>query len=255
MRRAIPACALVLWWWGVLPTAATAQEDRVRLQAAWDALASPDEGRASRALLTLAANPGPAVAFLGEHLPPVRDDAERIGALLDDLGSDQRARWTAAADALAYLGPYARPHVERALAAGPPAALAHRLRELLERLPQPERDRDPGRGPGRGFGPFPGGGAGSVSVQNINGQVRITVDGQTIDLDRLRGRARGAGAPARDAGRPDPWLRATRAVALLRHLGSPDARAILARLADGEPDAAPTREAKLALKELADAAP
>ena len=46
--------------------------------------------------------------------------------------------------------------------------------------------------------------------------------------------------------------RATRAVALLRHVATPEARAILTALAAGEPDAVPTREAMLALKELAD---
>jgi hypothetical protein len=246
MRRALSACALLASL--IAPAPAPAQpEDRARLQAAWDALASPDEGRASRALLTLAANPGPAVAFLQGHLPPVKDDPDRIRALIDDLGADGRARWLAAADELAYLGPYARPHVERALAAGPPPALANRLRELLARLPRPARPAGP-RGGGAGFG------GNSVSVQNVNGQVRIVIDGEEIDVDALRG-GPGAAAGRAAADRPEPWLRATRAIALLRHVATPEARALLEALAAGEPDAAPTREAKLALKELADAAP
>jgi hypothetical protein len=83
-------------------------------------------------------------------------------------------------------------------------------------------------------------------VQNINGQVRIMIDGQLVDLS-------GAGKVVHPP-RPNLlWTRATRAVALLESLGTPEARGILETVAGGEADAPPTQEARAALKRLKEA--
>ena len=46
------------------------------------------------------------------------------------------------------------------------------------------------------------------------------------------------------------WTRAVRAIALLQHLGTPEARAILDDMATGHPDAFPTKAAKQAVATL-----
>jgi hypothetical protein len=50
---------------------------------------------------------------------------------------------------------------------------------------------------------------------------------------------------------PPPVLRAVRAVAVLEDVGTPPARRILEALAGGEPEAILTREARAALRRLA----
>jgi hypothetical protein len=47
------------------------------------------------------------------------------------------------------------------------------------------------------------------------------------------------------------WTRAVRAIALLEQVNSPDAVALLRALAEGHPDAQPTKEAKAALNRFA----
>jgi hypothetical protein len=46
------------------------------------------------------------------------------------------------------------------------------------------------------------------------------------------------------------WVRAVRAIALLEHIGTSEARAILERLASGEAEALPTEQARAALARL-----
>jgi hypothetical protein len=49
---------------------------------------------------------------------------------------------------------------------------------------------------------------------------------------------------------PASWIRAARAVAVLEHIGSPEACEVLRAIAGGEPDALPTGEARAALERL-----
>ena len=59
------------------------------------------------------------------------------------------------------------------------------------------------------------------------------------------------GTPAAPAGTSPLWLRAKRAIMVLEHIATPEARELLKTLADGEADALPTKEAKAALERLA----
>ena len=58
-----------------------------------------------------------------------------------------------------------------------------------------------------------------------------------------------------DAGPPASWVRCRRAIALLEHIGSDDARGLLAKLAQGRGSAMPTEDAQAALSRLADPRP
>lgn len=60
-------------------------------------------------------------------------------------------------------------------------------------------------------------------------------------------------APAIPSGPPPPpasWTRVVRAVAVLEHMGSPAARDLIERIAQGEADALPTIEARAALERM-----
>ena len=52
-------------------------------------------------------------------------------------------------------------------------------------------------------------------------------------------------------GHKQKWTRAVRAILLLEHVGTPEARALLKSMASGHVDACPTRSAKDALARLA----
>jgi hypothetical protein len=79
-------------------------------------------------------------------------------------------------------------------------------------------------------------------VTTINGQQKILVNGVPID---------GPGNPGPVAVGPSmTWVRAVRAVALLEHFNTLEARQILESLATGEADALPTQQAKAALERL-----
>jgi hypothetical protein len=49
---------------------------------------------------------------------------------------------------------------------------------------------------------------------------------------------------------PKDWTRAARAIAILEHIGTPEARAVLKTMSDGVAEAPPTRAASEALDRL-----
>ena len=197
----------------------------------WDDLGSTDEGRAARALIGLTKTPEATVAFLKERLQPVKADPARIEELITQLDDDQRARRQEAAEQLLWLGEFARPALQNALDGTPSDRVRVRITEIFENLPGSTRN-DSLRTGLRGN---------NVAVSSITGQVEITIDGKPLDLGRLQ---------RNDPQRRDPWLRATRVIALLESLGGEEAESILERLAEGEPEATPTVEARIALRNL-----
>jgi RNA polymerase sigma factor (sigma-70 family) len=109
--------------------------DRAAVERAWAALAGPDAPEAHRALWGLTASADEALALLRERLrpaPPV--DPEILVRLIRSLDSDQFREREAAARRLTALGDAARPALERALANGPSAEAAERLRALVREL-------------------------------------------------------------------------------------------------------------------------
>jgi WD40 repeat protein len=99
----------------------------------WEALASPDAGRAYAAILRLAGDPGQAVPLLRTRLkaaPP--PDTRHVAKLVAELNSDQFSSREAAEKELAALGSVAAPELRRALEAKPPLEVATRLRRLAD---------------------------------------------------------------------------------------------------------------------------
>jgi hypothetical protein len=203
-----------------------------RLERLWADLASHDEARAARATLGLAANPKESLPFLAERLRPVKVDAAAIAKLVKQLDSDDFDTREAAGRELEYLGKFAKAALEKHLTDDSSTEAKRAIRVLIDKMPGDEKaPPPPPKIKGR-----------SVSIRSGNGDIDIIIDGKPLDL--------GAYVPKLPPPPPTGWARAARAAAVLEHLGSPEARRLLERLADGEADAPPTRAAKEALERL-----
>jgi hypothetical protein len=206
--------------------------DSSRLEALWADLASTDEGTAARAVLALAVTPREALPLLQKRLRGVRVDPKRVAVLLRQLDSDGFAEREAAFEELEYLGRFIQKDLQKVLEGKPTLEVKTRVQRLLALIPEAQpAPQAPEIAPGS-----------SVSVSNNNGQVTILVNGKPLDLT-----PRVLPAPP---GPSKQQVRAVRAVALLEHIGTPEAQQILRTLADGEDEALPTRAATAALKRL-----
>ncbi|WP_165226588.1 cellulase family glycosylhydrolase [Aquisphaera insulae] len=195
-----------------------------------------DEVEASRALLILSTRPAEVVPFLKEQLRPLRLDAVRLKAYLLRLVSPNEALAKKAFEDLEYFDP----------------RLAMDLTALMEKTTEtPMRQRLVEVLSGRERG----------SLKEIAVELRSFDNGKNFnffqpnvgswwaerDLSLLN--TRGWGDNKRK------WTRAVRAIALLEHIGTPEARKILEDMATGHPDALPTRVAAEAVRRLRDSRP
>ena len=203
----------------------------------WAELASPDEGKATRALLALAATPKETTAFLQQQLKPVKADAKRVAQLVKALENQNFVIRTQAMAELEYFGKYIKADLEEAHKKNSDAETKMRLKQLLDKMPKDKKAEPPMPMPKLGGGK-------SISVSNINGQITITVDGVPLDLNKV------AVPPTPPPGPPAGWVRAVRAVTILEHLATPEAQQILQAIASGESDALPTVAAREALERL-----
>jgi len=206
-----------------------------RLDRLWSDLASPDEGKAMRAALALAGTPQETVRFLKARLVPVKVDAGTVGKLVARLDSDDFATREAAAQDLEYLGKYARPLLEKARDRSESAEVKRAIVDILEKLPsdKPMPPPAPPQLKGR-----------SVSVINRNGDIQIIIDGKPLDLSAM------APPPPAKLGPVPVWKRAGRAISVLEHIGTAEARQIIEAVAGGEDEAFPTRTAKEAMERV-----
>lgn len=209
--------------------------DPPRLDALWADLASPDEAKATRAALALAASKE-AVSFLKDHLKPVKADAKRVAQLVQQMDSDDFSKREEAAAELDYLGKFIKADLEKAMKAKPSAEVKKRVQAMLDRIAgETATPAVPPALTGR-----------NVAVSNVNGNITIVVDGKVVSPS---GRLIGAAAVPASARRMG-WVRAARAAAVLEFVGTPEARKVLERLSDGEAEAPPTKAAKEALGRL-----
>jgi hypothetical protein len=205
------------------------------MKSLWADLAGTDEAQATRAALVLASHSRETVAWMKEHLRPVKTNSEYVAKLLARLDGDTLEEREQATADLEYLGKYIRKDLEKLVAGKGATEAKKRARELLERIAAddpPPKEADGGKGIGGGRG---------VSITNINGKVSIMIDGKVVDLNPK---------VVIPPGPPRSWVRAQRAVAVLEHIGSPEAEELLKAIADGEREAAPTKAARDALSRL-----
>jgi RNA polymerase sigma factor (sigma-70 family) len=234
-----------------IPAAPVPKEDpavkRKNLEELWALLLVQDEAIGSRALLELAARPKKdVVAFLADKLKPLKLSAEQAKKLLADLGDMKEETAQATFETLCYFDP----------------RLALEVGDMLKDLPAGQHRQRVA--------------ALLVGSSELNSYVGCTIEYQSAealtaqfgekmcanfsiqDTNKLR-----AGGPARySTGVAETvaelsrwqwhkqWGRATRAVIVLEHLGTPDAVKVLETMATGHADASPTKAAKAALERL-----
>jgi RNA polymerase sigma factor (sigma-70 family) len=249
----------------------------------WKDLASTDEIIASRAMLALAATPKETIAFLKEHLHPVSADPKRVARFLEDLDSKEFPTRVKAEEELEYLWKHARAQLRKALTEGPSAEKRQRIEKILKRLPNDPIDeiedlvaelrKDPnsqvirrklinllsGRSAPNGAysvpAPVLAPPAPAPELEGWNAQLPAPAQPKKSAPAVVTEMAPGFVAmpgPQLVAPSPPPsWVRAKRAIVVLEHLATPEARELLKSLSGGEADALPTKEAKAALERLA----
>ncbi|WP_406694989.1 RNA polymerase sigma factor [Singulisphaera sp. Ch08] len=208
------------------PTTRVPVTDHQAMENWWTEL-EKDEPEASRALLKLADRPADTVPFLKGKLKPLILDGNRLKELLVKLGSMDENDWRPAFAELEYFDP----------------RLAVELETLMT---------DVGESPTR-----------QRIVAVLGGHPADTFEGKAVILRPVDGGFNffvtpgGAWWAEHDVARINrgqvtkkKWIRAVRAIALLEHLGTPEAVAILKEMATGHPLAQPTRAAKQASEKL-----
>ncbi len=202
------------------------------LEKLWADLADRDETQATRAALKLAAMPKEALVLLRQKLRPVKLSAERFQALLKQLDADEFETRDAAHKELEYHGRTIRTRMQQTLE----GMVSPEVRNHLNQLIEASYNDDPLPPPPKPINPRAG-----ISITTVGGQRIIKIGGQQIDLNPKVIEKRG----------PQPaWIQAARAVAILEHLDSSEARELLRSLAAGEADALPTKAATAALGRL-----
>lgn len=181
---------------------------------------------AARALLRMSTMPSETVAFLKVHLKPLKLDPEELTKALARLDSEDGKVWNAAFEELEYFDPRLAVDLETLMENVTTKPLRQRLVEILS---------------GREAGSL---GEGDVQLRNTGGDNFNFVGGigswwAEVKVSRL------GTMPWGD--RKKKWERAARAIALLEHIKSPEAIALLKDMATGHPDAAPTQYAAEAL--------
>jgi hypothetical protein len=200
-----------------------------QLDAAWEDLQSTDELIASRALLWLASHRDAAVGYLKKKLRPLNLRKGRAYFLIAQLGVPNEMAARPAFEELRYFDPRLAlddDELRKVMADNPPAD--RRLGEILCDLPMNTMSGGPWHwnSPDNKVYRF------SWGEGHSQRDVPIAVS--------LVGKG----------GRKATWARASRAVAVLEFIGTPQARAVLADLATGHPDAAPTKAARAAWERL-----
>lgn len=220
---------------GPATTQATTQpaDEQKQLQAWWDDLAKP-EPYSTKALLDFSSKPDATVAFLKENLKPLKLEQSELDDLVKALGSDDEKVWKPAFDKMQYFDPRLTEDIGALLEATTDQTARNRLIEIFSDKPADELKGATVnlRRNGQYFIFY-------TMNQNGGGSRSWYVEPKVAKLDMDNGQSR-----------KKLWQRADRAIVLLQHIGTPGAVAILKEMATGNPEAQPTRIAKLAVDSL-----
>ncbi len=230
------------------PFAPVPKEDpavkRKNLEELWALLLVQDEAISTRALLELTARPKKdVVAFLADKLQPLKLSADQAKKLLTALGDKNEETAKAAFEALRYFDPRLALSVDDAVKVLPDNQYKQRLAAVL----LGKRDLDAyakyemlyetsgeiAARTGSNNGPH-------FEFTDVNTRKRFITDYIAESAAQL----------SQSKQRSQEWGRAMRAVMVLEHLGTPDAAKVLGAMAEGHPDASPTKAAKAALERL-----
>lgn len=229
------ACVMIFFMAGLLSQSNPVRAaDQSPLTLAWENL-EKGEPEATRAALQLAHDPVATIAFLREHLRPLKLDGDRFKELMINLSSIHEPTWKVAFAELEYFDPRLALDLPTMMDVVQIAPARQRLVSVIVGIPDnaephPFKDKeiqfdvyDNGR---RYQFLVEGGSAWSaehrISQLNQNAQYMIK----------------------------RKWTRALRAIAILESIGTPEAVAIIEDMAIGHPEAQPTITAKECLARL-----
>ncbi len=193
----------------------------------WEDL-EKEEPQASRALLKFAGKPDETVAFLKEHLTPLKLSAEDLQTLLTDLGSDDEAYWRPAFEKLQYFDPRLATALPTLMKDVTEQVTRNRLVEVL-------CDYSPDTMAGK-----------TVTLRKFakEEEYNFVSNDSSWWAEARVARLNIGGTTKRK------WTRAARAIALLEHIATAGAAAVLKDMTTGHPDAIPTKQAQEALNTL-----
>ncbi len=209
------------------PVPADKEAKKKELDSLWAELYK-DEPAAAHALLKLFKQPDHAVPYLKAKLQPLKLDADRCRQLLKELGSDDEKTWKAAREELDYFDPRLALDLQALMNEVTEKPARTRMVELLS-----TRDADSLAGQDVSIMPV---GNDGFNFRSNNGSWWAE-----HKIERIGG----------SQWNPKPaWRRAARGVAVLEQIATPEAVKVLDGLADGHPDATPTKAAKESLERL-----
>jgi hypothetical protein len=211
-----------------------------------------DEAVSSRALLELSARPKADVtAFLAGKLKPLKLTEDRAKKLLADLGDEKEETAKAAFDELSYFDPRLALPVDDMLKDLPAGRHRERVASLLlgtglDGLAgcKVEYNSAAVMAARNGGKKFPG----NFMVEDPNPQragAAAGIEKYSTAVAETPAEMSGAGWLGHRQ-----WNRATRAVMILEHLGTPEAVKVLEAMAGGHDEAGPTKAAKEAVGRL-----
>jgi hypothetical protein len=215
---------------GPTPAAPAPEVAGARMEAWWDDL-QKGEFEATRAILEFSARPNEAVAFLARRMKPLKIDADRVKDLIEMLKSDQEEAWMPAFEYLEYFDPRLAIDLPVLMLEVTDLRARQRIVEVMS-----------------------GRKAGSLEGKEVSLKKLSRADGFNFSSDRGSWWAEHRVDRINSdswSNRKKKWTRAVRAIALLEHIGTSDAIAILKAMANGHPEAQPTKAAKQALEQVA----
>jgi len=192
-----------------------------------------EEQIATPALLKLTQRPDEAIAMIKKSLRPLKLSKKDLDSWVKALGNDDEASAVAAFEYLEYFDPRLADSLENLMDTVNQAPQRQRLVEILSGTPLGYYEEK------------------TVTLHQFTGDDKSKYF--NFSCDRGTSWAEPDVAKLnRQYGNPKKkWTRAVRCIALLEHLATPDARAILEDLASGDINAQPTQAARDALDRLA----